>query len=150
MGPIIFAILLSTVCIWSLHVKFSSVLTPKKFIEDSRSTVNTFIFKFGSCSEILSEWILLFLTFNHNFLALRQLLILLSSLLIYSSKTLMSLCEKKWLVSLANMIGLPLNRDVNHLHMIGAIKVLRWTAACYCSFFSRIMFKRNKLFRFLK
>ena len=37
------AILFSTVCIWPLHIRFSSILTPKNFIEDSRSTVNPFI-----------------------------------------------------------------------------------------------------------
>ena len=46
-----------------------------------------------------------FLTFNDNLLALNQLLTFVSYLLIFSNKTLISLCEKKRFVSFTNMIG---------------------------------------------
>ena len=96
---------------WSLHVRFSSIQTPKNFIEDSRSTVNPFIFRFGSHSgisffdDLWKKEFLVFLTFNDNLLALHQLFTFVSSLFIFSSKMLMSLCEKKRFVSSTNMTG---------------------------------------------
>ena len=86
-----FAMLFSTVCIWSLHVRFSSIQTPKNIIEDSLLTVNPFIFRFGSRKEILSFlddfWKKeSFLTFSDNLLALNQLLTFVSSLFIFSNE----------------------------------------------------------------
>ena len=100
--------LFSTVCIWSLHVRFSSIQTPKNIIEDSLLTVNPFRFRFGSRNEILSflddfwkKESLVFLTFNDNLLALNQLLTFVSSLFIFSNKTLMSLCQN-YMISVKN------------------------------------------------
>ena len=97
---------------WSLHVRFPSIQTPKNFIEDSRSIVSPFIFS----SEAATEYYLFsmicgkkktcfFLTFNNNLLALIQLLTFVSPLFIFSNKMLMSLCEKKRFLSPASMIG---------------------------------------------
>ena len=77
----------------------------------SRSAVNTFIFRFGSRSGILSLFDDLwkktnfFLTFDYNVLALNESLTFVSSLFIFSNKILMSLCEKKRFVSSVNMVG---------------------------------------------
>ena len=107
-----FAIIFSMVWIWFLHVRLSSIQTSKNFIEDSRSTVNPFICRFGSRSGILSffdnlrkkEYFVV-LTFNDNLLSLNQLFTFASSSFIFSNKMLMSLCDKKRFVSSANMTG---------------------------------------------
>ena len=84
------AMLFSAVWIRSLHARFSSIQTPKNFIEDSPWTVNPFTFRFGSRNGILSFFddfwkkeTLVFLTFNDNLLALNQLLTFVSSLFIF-------------------------------------------------------------------
>ena len=84
----------------------------KNFIEDSPSTVNLFIFRFGSRSGMLSFFddfwkkeYLVFLAFNINLLALNQLLTFVSYLFTFSNKMLMTLRENKRFMSSTNMIG---------------------------------------------
>ena len=72
-------------------VRFSSIQNPKNFIEDSRSIVNTFLFRFGSRNGILAFFDdlwkkenLVFLTFNDNLLAYILITNYLHSSVLYS------------------------------------------------------------------
>lgn len=103
-----FAILVSTL---TLYVRCLPIQTPRNIIEDSRSTVNSFPLRLG-CHEkyyiffdnFLKKEYLTSLTFNDNLLALDKLVILISSWFIFSSKTFMSLCEKKTFAFSMNVI----------------------------------------------
>ncbi|KAK2181315.1 hypothetical protein NP493_403g01007 [Ridgeia piscesae] len=114
---ILFVTFVSTIFICSLHVKFSSMITPRNFVCDTCSMYVPFkvMFTVGLCCFLCANMIKLVLfTLSDNLLTLNHISSFSSALLTVHAISPIFLVEYKMLVSSADKIILS-NFDTSHM-----------------------------------